>query len=144
MRNALFQSCVIEFLLSAFGILDFQCTGNFLSFRLTSVITIPFSWIIFLSRNLSGSTSIVYLIFQWLLLSSWKRLSGWSFILYIYNIINKSLIELWFGWFNYISLFGHVDIGKHCWGWSSHETSIYLFVKFWIEYKSILCCWLKQ
>ena len=41
MCNTLFKSLVTEFLLYLFGILDVQYTGNFLSFRSTSVVTIP-------------------------------------------------------------------------------------------------------
>ena len=35
-------------------------------------------------------------------------------ISFIYDIINESLIKLWFGWVKHFSLcFSHVNIGKH-------------------------------
>lgn len=142
MHSAMFISLIIEFILYHFGILDAERTDNFLFFRLTSVVTKLFFRIIFVSRNLSGFTSVVYLIFGWWLLSAWKRFSFQTlFISFVHDIINESLTKLWLDWFNSFFLcFSHVDIGKYYIEWSTHGASIYLFVKLWIQHENIFCC----
>ena len=67
------------------------------------------------------------------------------FTMFIYDIINDSLRKLGFGWFNHFSLcFSYISMKIYYREWLTYGTSIYLFIKFGIQHKSIICCQLKQ
>ena len=83
------QNIYIWVLLYRFGILSVQYANKFLSFQLTLVVTIKFFWNICVLKNSSGFISIVYLILQPLLLSTWKRLYCHLFVILSTNLLQN-------------------------------------------------------
>ena len=123
MHNAQFKSLAIEFLLYHFGILDFQYTGNFLSSWLTSVVTIPFSWIIFVFIRIYFNSVFDF----WMVAIECKEIVWLVLISFIYNIIKESRVKLCFGRFNYFSLcLSHVNIEKYYRKWVVFPSNIHI------------------